>query len=50
MDKVTEGFLSEFSTQFDIGVLPEKDRFEQFGAPPLPTGLLWPGMTIAQWR
>jgi hypothetical protein len=32
MDKVTEGFLSEFSTQFGIGALPEKDRFEQFAA------------------
>jgi hypothetical protein len=32
MDKVTEGFLSEFSNQFGIVVLPEKDRFEQFAA------------------
>ena len=32
MDKVTEGFLSEFSKQFGIQSLPEKDRFEQFGA------------------
>src|SRR4029453_8512874 len=32
MDKVTEGFLSEFSAQFGIGMLPEKDRFEQFSA------------------
>ena len=32
MDKVTEGFLSEFSTQFGIAGLPEKDRFEHFAA------------------
>jgi AIPR protein len=32
MDKVTEGFLSEFSTQFGITKLPEEDRFENFGA------------------
>jgi hypothetical protein len=32
MDKVTEGFLSEFSTQFGIQSLPEKDRFEQLAA------------------
>jgi hypothetical protein len=32
MDKVTEGFLTEFSTQFGVGGLPEKDRFEQLAA------------------
>jgi len=32
MDKVTEGFLSEFSAQFGIETLPEKDRFEHFAA------------------
>ncbi|SEE38106.1 AIPR protein [Rhizobiales bacterium GAS191] len=32
MDKVTEGFLSEFSSQFGVQSLPEKDRFEQFAA------------------
>lgn len=32
MDKVTEGFLSEFSSQFGIETLPEPDRFEHFAA------------------
>jgi hypothetical protein len=32
MDKVTEGFLTEFSAQFGIEGLPEKDRFEHFAA------------------
>jgi len=32
MDKVTEGFLTEFSAQFDIAGLPENDRFEQLAA------------------
>jgi hypothetical protein len=32
MDKVTEGFLSEFSSQFGILSLQEKERFEQFSA------------------
>ena len=32
MDKVTEGFLSEFSAQFSIEALEEKDRFEHFAA------------------
>jgi hypothetical protein len=32
MDKVTEGFLTEFSAQFGIGGLEEKDRFEHFAA------------------
>jgi hypothetical protein len=32
MDKVTEGFLTEFSAQFGIESLPEKDRFEHFAA------------------
>lgn len=32
MDKVTEGFLSEFSSQFGIADLPEQERFEHFAA------------------
>jgi hypothetical protein len=32
MDKVTEGFLSEFSSQFGIQNLPEQDRFEHLAA------------------
>jgi hypothetical protein len=30
MDRITEGFLNEFSNEFGISYLPEKDRFEQF--------------------
>jgi hypothetical protein len=30
MDRITEGFLNEFSNEFGISGLPEKDRFEQF--------------------
>lgn len=30
MDRITEGFLTEFSNEFGISGLPEKDRFEQF--------------------
>jgi hypothetical protein len=30
MDRITEGFLNEFSSEFGISYLPEKDRFEQF--------------------
>ncbi|WP_155252036.1 MULTISPECIES: hypothetical protein [Bradyrhizobium] len=32
MDKVTEGFLTEFSGQFGIENLAEKDRFEHLAA------------------
>ena len=32
MDKVTEGFLSAFSSQFEIEGLPEQDRFEHLSA------------------
>jgi hypothetical protein len=30
MDRITEGFLNEFSNEFGIAGQPEKDRFEQF--------------------
>ena len=30
MDRITEGFLNEFSTEFGLAGLPEKDRFELF--------------------
>jgi AIPR protein len=30
MDRITEGFLTEFSNEFGVSGLPEKDRFEQF--------------------
>lgn len=32
MDMITDGYLSEFSTEFEIGDLPENERFEQLGA------------------
>jgi hypothetical protein len=32
MDRITEGFLNEFSNEFGITGLPEKDRFELFCA------------------
>jgi hypothetical protein len=32
MDMITEGYLSEFSTEFGIGDLPEDERFEHLGA------------------
>jgi hypothetical protein len=30
MDRITEGFLNEFSNEFGVTGLPEKDRFELF--------------------
>ena len=30
MDRITDGFLTEFSNEFGIAALPEKDRFEHF--------------------
>jgi hypothetical protein len=32
MDRITEGFLSEFSNEFGISTMAEKDRFEHFCA------------------
>jgi hypothetical protein len=32
MDRITEGFLTEFSNEFGIASMPEKDRFEHFCA------------------
>jgi hypothetical protein len=30
MDRITEGFLTEFSNEFGVASMPEKDRFERF--------------------